>query len=308
MPLDPSHPDYWTEALQFTSNIHRDVYPAIDPSNPRIQQIARDKVVLITGAGSGFGEGAAKQWVKAKASAILIASRTQENLDTVSESLLSISSTTKILQVVADMSSQADVHRLFEKAIETFGRVDVVVHCAGVLGPLANIGDTVVHEWWSAFEINVKGCLLVVRELVRVAAGREATFINAGSAAAYFANPQQSPYTSSKLAITMILDQVHTEYPNVRVFNVHPGMAVSKILRPELHIYAKDTIELFGSVAIYLSGPQADFLRGRFIAANWDVNDLEKHREEIVAQELLKGQAFKGNIGPGGHFAGMLNL
>lgn len=91
------------------------------------------------------------------------------------------------------------------------------------------------------------------------------------------------------------------EYGNLRVFNVHPGMALSKVLRPELHIYAKDTVELFGSLTIYLSGPKADFLRNRFIAANWDVTDLEKHQDEIVAEGLLKNQAFKGDIGPGGH-------
>lgn len=59
--------------------------------------------------------------------------------------------------------------------------------------------------------------------------------------------------------------------------------------------------ELFGSFTIYLAGPQADFLRGRFVAANWDVDDLEKYHEEIVAEGLLKGQPFKGNTGPGGH-------
>lgn len=56
MPLDASHPDFWTEALQFTAKIHRDVYPAISPTNEDIKQIARGKVVLVTGAGGGFGK------------------------------------------------------------------------------------------------------------------------------------------------------------------------------------------------------------------------------------------------------------
>lgn len=56
MPLEPTHPDYWTEALQFTPTVHRDVYPAIDPSNDKIRGIAQGKVVIVTGAGSGFGE------------------------------------------------------------------------------------------------------------------------------------------------------------------------------------------------------------------------------------------------------------
>lgn len=56
MPLEPTHPDYWTEALQFTATVHRDVYTAIDPSNDKIRSIAKGRVVLVTGAGSGFGE------------------------------------------------------------------------------------------------------------------------------------------------------------------------------------------------------------------------------------------------------------
>jgi hypothetical protein len=56
MPVEINHPDYWTEALQFTPTVHRDVYASLSPSNERIRRIAKDKVVLITGAGSGFGK------------------------------------------------------------------------------------------------------------------------------------------------------------------------------------------------------------------------------------------------------------
>ena len=52
---------------------------------------------------------------------------------------------------------------------------------------------------------------------------------------------------------------------------------------------------------MYLAGQQAEFLRQRFVAANWDINELQSHREEILEQGLLLNQAFKGNIGPGGH-------
>jgi hypothetical protein len=59
--------------------------------------------------------------------------------------------------------------------------------------------------------------------------------------------------------------------------------------------------DLFGSLTIYLAGPDADFLRGRFVAANWDIEQLELHREEIVSQKLLQNQPFRGTIGVGGH-------
>lgn len=52
---------------------------------------------------------------------------------------------------------------------------------------------------------------------------------------------------------------------------------------------------------MYLAGSSADFLRGRFVAANWDVDELERHGDEIVRDGLLQSQPFRGNIGPGGH-------
>ena len=193
----------------------------------------------------------------------------------------------------------------------------------------------------------------MARELVRQ--NEAATFINTGTAASYFANPGQSSYTMSKLAVNMLLEQLNAgmlsvcltsprisklpvrlpprlddaefslEYSELRVFNVHPGMAKSSVLRKELEIYAKDTrrslfplshfkeiltsgcdalaAELFGSTTVWLAGADADFLRGRFVAANWDVDELLEHQNEIVDQGLLKSQPFKGNIGNGGHFS-----
>jgi hypothetical protein len=96
-------------------------------------------------------------------------------------------------------------------------------------------------------------------------------------------------------------------------------MAKSRILRPELDVYARDAsrstqhsfsssnkrspvlADLFGGLTIYLAGAQADFLRGRFVGANWDVDELERYGDQIVEHGLLKNQPFKGDLGPGGH-------
>jgi hypothetical protein len=56
MALDQTHLDYWTQALQFTKTVHRDVYPAIEPTDGKMRQIANGKVVVVTGAGTGFGQ------------------------------------------------------------------------------------------------------------------------------------------------------------------------------------------------------------------------------------------------------------
>ncbi|KIY02624.1 uncharacterized protein Z520_01089 [Fonsecaea multimorphosa CBS 102226] len=320
MALPMSHPDFWTRALQFTPTIHRDVYPALDPESQKLQGIAKGKVVLVTGAGSGFGKGAVLQWAKAGVAGLILAGRRKSELDRTAHEVREIAPGVDVLAVSADVASEEDVRCLFDCAFDHFLKVDVVVHAAGVLGPVTNIGESPVKDWWKAFEINAKGAYLVAREFVSRTSQQTATFINTGTAASYFASPGQSAYIMSKLAVNMLLDQLHAgrwrlpcpslhltnpphEYANVRVYNVHPGMAKSSVLRPELEIYARDTPALFGSLTVYLTGDTADFLRGRFIVANWDVDDLERHKDEIVADGLLKSQPFKGNIGNGGHFS-----
>lgn len=136
----------------------------------------------------------------------------------------------EVLAVAADVASEEDVQRLFDSAFDHFVKVDVVIHAAGVLGPVTNVGESPVQDWWRAFvslrchclisnllllvlmfaqEINTKGAYLVARELVSRTGQQTPTFINTGTAASYFASPGQSAYTMSKLAVNMLLDQLH---------------------------------------------------------------------------------------------------
>jgi len=48
------------------------------------------------------------------------------------------------------------------------------------------------------------------------------------------------------------------------------------------------TVELAAAFNLYLASPRADYLRGRFVTANWDVNELESHKEQIEAGTLLR--------------------
>jgi len=151
-------------------------------------------------------------------------------------------------------------------------------------------------EWWDVQTINIKGTYLPSREFLRRNLGRpELTILNINSIACAGTRPGGSSYHCSKSQLNRFTEFLHFEYQdaNVRTFTFHPGAVktvLSKYVIPEHgHDMLGDSPELPGGFALWLAtqGKKADFLRGRFISANWDVNDLLEREEEIVKKGLL---------------------
>jgi hypothetical protein len=71
-----------------------------------------------------------------------------------------------------------------------------------------------------------------------------------------------------------------------------------------LDAFAAQTIdppELSGGISLYLSSARADYLRGKYVAVNWDVEEMEAHAEEINEKKLLNTAFLNAKLGPEGH-------
>ncbi len=100
-----------------------------------------DKVVIVTGAGSGIGAATARRFA-AEGAAVVLAGRTQEKLDRVAASLPA----GKAVVRVTDVSQQAEVEALVAETVRQFGRLDVLVNNAGVAVE-GKITDSSVDDW-----------------------------------------------------------------------------------------------------------------------------------------------------------------
>lgn len=137
------------------------------------------------------------------------------------------------------------------------------------------------------------------------ATGGEGTIINLVSLGASFLMPGMSGYSASQMATIKLGEFLDLEQPRLRVFSVHPGMVevengrgmVVEALLP----FSKDKAVLTGSLTVYLTTVKADFLRGGYIHANWDVEELAAHKDEIAEKKLIKLGFINGNMQPGGH-------
>ena len=73
------------------------------------------------------------------------------------------------------------------------------------------------------------------------------------------------------------------------------------MLEPQYALFAKDKPLLFGGLSLYLQKPQSDFLRGGFLSVNWDVEELEAHKDEITEKKLVKLGFLNGELKRGGY-------
>ncbi|KAF2027844.1 NAD(P)-binding protein [Setomelanomma holmii] len=295
-------PNAFTTPFQLTKSMRRDIYPAIDPKNPDLN--AAGKVVLITGATGGIGGEVARAWATADAKGIIIVGgRNKHLLDEPANAVKAISPSTKVLALTADLTSQTAVATLFAEAIKAFSTVDVVVHAAAS-AESGTTGDMAPDEWFRGFEINVKGSYSIAHEYLKVV--ENGTLIFLGTLGASLTVPGMSSYSASKLAVMKLAEFLDAEKTNLRVFTIHPGIvqqtetgrgAVVDALTPFAHDKGIQT----GGLSLYLAQPKADYLRGGFVAVNWDVAELEVHKEEIVEKKLLKLAFLNAKLGPEGH-------
>lgn len=140
------------------------------------------------------------------------------------------------------MTDQKSVERASADIEKEFGRLDVLVHNAGVLGNPAAIGDSDPENWWKTWDVNLRGPYLVTRAILLMLREGDKEIVNVSSLGAHFTSPGLSSYQTSKLALLRFTEFVVSEYGDkwVPAFSIHPGNILgTEIMNEEV----SDTIE-----------------------------------------------------------------
>lgn len=197
----------------------------------------------------------------------MITGRKVDVLESVATSLKSLASPeTKVLAQAADIADEASVAALFAAAKEAVGKIDVLINSAGTLQG-GMVGATNPKAFFSDFQVNVLGTYIVTHQFLAQAddAGTIVTFTT-GAIANVF--PGMGGYTASKAALTRIMENLHVEQQNIRVFQLIPGIVQTGMTVDSLKPYAKDTPSLSASWTLFLSTPRAEWMRGSIVSVN----------------------------------------
>ena len=160
----------------------------------------RDRVAVVTGAGSGVGKAAAIALAKAGYTVIL-AGRRAEPL----EQVIAENPGTRMQAVPTDVTNPAAVDALFATIKADHGRLDVLFNNAGGGTPATNFGDLTDEQWFGVVNVNLNGMFLVARgayRMMRDQSPQGGRIINNGSISAHAPRPGSAPYTATKHAVS----------------------------------------------------------------------------------------------------------
>ena len=234
-----------------------------------------DKVALITGASRGIGRAIAEAYAAAGA-AVVLASRTQETLDEVAHAIEQAGG--RALAVAAHTGDQDAVEALVQRALDSFGGIDILVNNAATNPHFGPILTSEESQWDKTYDVNVKGYFRTVRACVDTMKARGGgKVLNVASVAGKAPQPGMGVYCVSKAAVLMLTEVLANELADVhiQVNAIVPGFVKTRFSRA---IWDNDQIndavlrlipqrrmadpdELTG-LALFLASSASDFVTG----------------------------------------------
>lgn len=251
------------------------------------------KTVLITGGANGVGFSIAKAFAEAGVARVAIITRSPSSLEKAKADLDAAYPSTEILAYqasVTDSSRMADI-------LQELGTVDVLVLNAAVAHRRAKATEITAQEMQDAFDTNVIAVFNLTKAyltMLPLPPSGQKTIINV-SAAALQVSGMRVGYASSKAAAAQVMQQfaADLEGDDVRIFSYHPGALYTPGVAQN---FPKGTMEwedidLPAHFAVWLAGPESSCLHGRYMWANWDVDEL------IALKDKLENDPFYMRVG-----------
>jgi NADP-dependent 3-hydroxy acid dehydrogenase YdfG len=189
-----------------------------------------NKTALITGGGTGIGEGCALALAR-EGCRVAIAGRRADKLTEVANRF---EGTPAIKTHPVDVTDRASVAELFRWADKELGRVDILVNCAGVNTVKRSIHDLVPEEWDRIMAINATGAYNSIREVLpQMKARKDGLIVNINSTSGIRAGVLGGvAYSASKFAMAALGITVAQEVREmgIRITNIYPGEVETPIL------------------------------------------------------------------------------
>jgi len=239
---------------------------------PEDNAALKDKVTLITGASQGLGRALALAFAR-EGARVVVNARSEDSVRPVAGEVEDIGG--EVLAVAADVSKGADVERLVGESVDRFGKIDVLVNNAGLLGPRVAIEDYPEDEWRRIIDANLTGPFLVSKAAIPYLSDG-ASIINLVSGVSVEGRAEWGAYSASKFGMEGLNQILAAELAErgVRVNAVDPGgmrTDMRAAAYPEEDPQTRITPEENTAVFLYLASDESKGVTGeRFKAQEFE--------------------------------------
>lgn len=184
----------------------------------------KDRVGIITGASSGIGEAVGDLFAREGAKLALVAGRNIAAVEKLAKE--KNASGGEVLSLSADLTDEKQVKQLFQTVFERFGRIDILVNSAGIIGSARPIEEMDSEEWDRVFRIDVRGTFLCTKYcLPYMLKQKSGNMINLSSVAGMKGSLISPCYGAAKGAVILFTKSVAMRYARegIRINCISPG-------------------------------------------------------------------------------------
>jgi NAD(P)-dependent dehydrogenase (short-subunit alcohol dehydrogenase family) len=262
--------------------------------------LLKDKVAIITGAGSGIGRASAIRFAAEGAKVVL-----GDMSDSVHETAAMIGEAASAVQM--DAGKEDDVAGLVAHAIATFGHIDIAFANAGISGGMEGIFDNTVENFTEVLRVNLIGPWLMVKHAGKamVDAQKGGSIILTASVAGIRSGAGGPPYSASKAGVinlTKVSAQQMSD-TGVRVNAICPGLTETGMTKPTFDYAREKEVmhkvgrlnplrrgaqpEELANVALFLASDQASYVNGQAIAVDGGLSSSHPVTRQLTGQTAV---------------------
>ena len=261
------------------------------------------KIAIITGAGSGIGRASAKRFA-AEGAKLVIGDKTEAVHET-AKMVADAGGSVTALQI--DAGIEADVKKLVETALSTYGGLDVAFANAGIGGGMAGIFDLTPEEWTEILRVNLIGPWLMAKHAGKAMAdaGKGGSIILTASVAGIRSGAGGPAYSASKAGVINLAKVTAQQLSEtgVRCNAICPGLTETGMTKPTFdYAKSKDVMHKVGrlnplrraaqpdelaNVALFLASDQASYVNGQAIAVDGGLSSSHPVTRQLTGQTAV---------------------
>lgn len=238
----------------------------------------KDKVAVISGASRGLGKALTFGFAQQGAS-LGICARDKTRLASVASYLKKMHC--PVIALAFDISDEKATSEFIDRILSTFGRIDVLVNNASILGPRNEIASYPAHAWEEVMAINVHGAFYLTKNALKIMmAQKEGSIINVSSSVGRKGRKLWGAYAASKFALEGLTEVLADELrgTGIRVNSVNPGPIVTDMRREAYPAEDQSKLkkpEEILDVFFYLASDDSSHISGeKFDAQNFSLKSL----------------------------------